>query len=69
MTSEQDLDLAEQKAVARRVVTYVSEGSRFGGLFALAQGNATRLRYVLAGEDRCGAKTSCCRPPSTDSRP
>ena len=65
MTSEQDLELAEQKAVARRVETYVSEGSRFAGLFALGQGNATRLRYVLAGEGslRC---EDIVLPPAID---
>ncbi len=50
MTAEQNLELAGQEAVVRRVAAHVSEGARFGGLFAIARAGETRLCYVLAAD-------------------
>jgi formate hydrogenlyase subunit 5 len=48
VTAEHNPGFAGQEAAVRSVAAHVSEGARFGGLFAFAQGSQTRLRYVLA---------------------
>lgn len=48
MTIDPRVRIADRNAFVGRVTAHVSEGARFCGLFATAEGEATRLRCVLA---------------------